>query len=171
MLFLLFLFLYLYIYFFIFILFIYLFILILILFIWFIIIFVVVFFERGGGEICINLLTMVPEVPEISQARVYGECMFYHNQTIFSSFILYLLRAPVLETSTSHWFLNQEKILHCISVYSYSLLCFSPQNLFALASDDDTEVRKNVCRALVMLLEVRLDRLIPHMQNIIEVNR
>ncbi|XP_071494400.1 transportin-1-like [Diadema antillarum] len=41
-------------------------------------------------------------------------------------------------------------------------------NLFALASDEDTEVRKNVCRALVMLLEVRLDRLIPHMQNIIE---
>lgn len=30
-------------------------------------------------------------------------------------------------------------------------------------------MRKNVCRALVMLLEVRLDRLLPHMHNIIEV--
>lgn len=43
------------------------------------------------------------------------------------------------------------------------------QNLFHLATDDDPEVRKNVCRALVMLLEVRMDRLIPHMHNIIEV--
>ena len=35
------------------------------------------------------------------------------------------------------------------------------QNLFYLANDDDPEVRKNVCRAIVMLLEVRLDRLVP----------
>ncbi|GIY25943.1 hypothetical protein CEXT_561712 [Caerostris extrusa] len=41
-------------------------------------------------------------------------------------------------------------------------------NLFHLASDEDPEVRKNVCRALVMLLEVRMDRLIPHMHHIIE---
>ena len=39
-----------------------------------------------------------------------------------------------------------------------------------LASDDDAEVRKNVCRALVMLLDVRMDRLVPHMHNIIEVS-
>lgn len=44
------------------------------------------------------------------------------------------------------------------------------QNLFHLASDEDPEVRKNVCRALVMLLEVRMDRLIPHMHHIIEVS-
>ena len=30
-------------------------------------------------------------------------------------------------------------------------------------------MRKNVCRALVMLLEVRADQLIPHMNNIVEV--
>uniref|UniRef100_A0AAQ5Z2F5 Transportin-1 n=1 Tax=Amphiprion ocellaris TaxID=80972 RepID=A0AAQ5Z2F5_AMPOC len=42
------------------------------------------------------------------------------------------------------------------------------ENLFALATDEEPEVRKNVCRALVMLLEVRLDRLLPHMHNIIE---
>lgn len=42
------------------------------------------------------------------------------------------------------------------------------ENLFHLASDEDSEVRKNVCRALVMLLEVRMDRLIPHIHNIIE---
>ncbi|XP_065331678.1 transportin-1 isoform X1 [Cloeon dipterum] len=41
-------------------------------------------------------------------------------------------------------------------------------SLFHLATDEDPEVRKNVCRALVMLLEVRMDRLIPHMHNIIE---
>ena len=28
------------------------------------------------------------------------------------------------------------------------------QNLFFLANDDDPEVRKNICRAIVMLLEV-----------------
>ncbi|XP_021370762.1 transportin-1-like isoform X2 [Mizuhopecten yessoensis] len=42
------------------------------------------------------------------------------------------------------------------------------ENLFFLATDDDTEVRKNVCRALVMLVEVRMDRLIPHINSIIE---
>ena len=40
--------------------------------------------------------------------------------------------------------------------------------LFSLVSDDDVEVRKNVCRAIVMLLEVRLDRLGPQMNNIID---
>lgn len=40
--------------------------------------------------------------------------------------------------------------------------------LFKLANDDEAEVRKNICRALVMLLEVRLDMLAPHMHNIIE---
>uniref|UniRef100_A0AAQ6A7B5 Transportin-1 n=1 Tax=Amphiprion ocellaris TaxID=80972 RepID=A0AAQ6A7B5_AMPOC len=42
------------------------------------------------------------------------------------------------------------------------------ESLFALAADEDSEVRKNVCRALVMLLEVRIDRLIPHMHSIIQ---
>ena len=42
------------------------------------------------------------------------------------------------------------------------------QNLFALAGDEEAEVRKNVCRALVMLLEARMDRLLPHMHNIVE---
>ena len=41
-------------------------------------------------------------------------------------------------------------------------------NLFFLANDDDPEVRKNICRAIVMLLEVRMDRLIPHMNSIID---
>ncbi|KAF5294727.1 hypothetical protein FQA39_LY00211 [Lamprigera yunnana] len=41
-------------------------------------------------------------------------------------------------------------------------------NLFLVATDDDAEVRKNVCRALVLLLEVRIDRLMPQMHNIIE---
>lgn len=41
-------------------------------------------------------------------------------------------------------------------------------NLFHVASDEDSEVRKNVCRALVMLLEVRMDKLMPHFENIIE---
>ncbi|NWJ08035.1 TNPO2 protein, partial [Crypturellus undulatus] len=42
------------------------------------------------------------------------------------------------------------------------------EHLFALAVDEDAEVRRNVCRALVMLLEVRVDRLIPHMHSIIQ---
>ncbi len=41
------------------------------------------------------------------------------------------------------------------------------ENLFLLADDTDLEVRKNVCKALVMLLEVKVDRLIPHMDAII----
>lgn len=50
------------------------------------------------------------------------------------------------------------------------VFCFkSIKGLMHLAADDDAEVRKNVCRALVMLLDVRMDRLVPHMHNIIEV--
>lgn len=44
------------------------------------------------------------------------------------------------------------------------------ENLFHLSTDEDHEVRKNVCRGLVMLLEVRMDRLMPHMNQIVEVN-
>lgn len=44
------------------------------------------------------------------------------------------------------------------------------EKLFQLSTDDDHEVRKNVCRGLVMLLEVRMDRLLPHMNQIIEVS-
>lgn len=43
------------------------------------------------------------------------------------------------------------------------------QGLFDVAGDDNADVRKNVCRALVMLLEVRASDLLPHMQPIIEV--
>ena len=42
------------------------------------------------------------------------------------------------------------------------------ENIFHLANDEDPEVRKNICRAIVMLLEVRMDRLVPHMSNIID---
>ena len=47
-------------------------------------------------------------------------------------------------------------------------MIFFLENLFFLANDDDPEVRKNICRAIVMLLEVRMDRLIPHMNSIID---
>ncbi|XP_018023344.1 transportin-1 isoform X1 [Hyalella azteca] len=42
------------------------------------------------------------------------------------------------------------------------------ENLFHLAMDEDPDVRKNVCRALVMLLDAHINSLIPHMNNIIE---
>jgi len=42
--------------------------------------------------------------------------------------------------------------------------------LFSLANDDNVDVRKNVCRALVMLQEVRVDRLRPQMTSIVEVS-
>jgi hypothetical protein len=42
------------------------------------------------------------------------------------------------------------------------------ENLFELANDNDLEVRKNVCKALVMLLEVKIDKLMPHMNAIIQ---
>jgi len=41
------------------------------------------------------------------------------------------------------------------------------ENLFVLADDTDLEVRKNVCKALVMLLEVKVEKLLPHMNDII----
>jgi hypothetical protein len=41
------------------------------------------------------------------------------------------------------------------------------ENLFVLADDTDLDVRKNVCKAIVMLLEVKIDKLLPHMNAII----
>ncbi|RKP06775.1 Transportin-PC [Thamnocephalis sphaerospora] len=40
--------------------------------------------------------------------------------------------------------------------------------LFTLATDQHADVRKHVCHALVMLLEVRPDVLLPHINNIVE---
>ena len=45
------------------------------------------------------------------------------------------------------------------------------QGLFEASGDDNADVRKNVCRALVMLLEVRATDLLQHMQPIIEVGQ
>lgn len=42
------------------------------------------------------------------------------------------------------------------------------QNLFDLSADEDAEVRKNVCKALVMLVEVRMDRLSLQITNLVE---
>ena len=38
-----------------------------------------------------------------------------------------------------------------------------------MSNDDDAEVRKNVCRAIVMLLEVKVEQLIPNMNSLVEV--
>lgn len=67
-------------------------------------------------------------------------------------------------SDTVHAVLSVIGLLH-LSSFSLPVV----QSLFALAGDEDSEVRKNVCRALVMLLEVRIDRLIPHMHSIIQV--
>ncbi|KAG9288008.1 hypothetical protein G9A89_017603 [Geosiphon pyriformis] len=40
--------------------------------------------------------------------------------------------------------------------------------LFKRANDENAEVRKNVCQALVMLLEVRPDKLMPEIANVVE---
>lgn len=55
-------------------------------------------------------------------------------------------------------------------IIEYKIIIYLLQNLFHLAVDDEAEVRKNVCRAIVMLLEVRMDRLLPHLHDIIEVS-
>lgn len=67
---------------------------------------------------------------------------------------------------------------HAISCVNQFIICRTQalmshidafiEGLFSLANDEDIEVRKNVCRALVMLQEVRMDKLRPQMKNIIE---
>ena len=42
------------------------------------------------------------------------------------------------------------------------------QGLFARASDESPEVRQQVCQALVMMLEVRPDTLLPHLPNLVD---
>lgn len=40
--------------------------------------------------------------------------------------------------------------------------------LFRLAMDPSSDVRKSLCQALVMLLEVALDKLMPHMREVVQ---
>ena len=44
------------------------------------------------------------------------------------------------------------------------------ENLFLLTTDEDVEVRRNLCKALVTLLDVRMDRLLPHLHEIVVVS-
>ena len=67
-------------------------------------------------------------------------------------------------------------VVLCTSLNSISLLSFHSfthslpqQSLFNMASSDDPEVRKGVCQALVVLMEVRPEILLPHLSAIIEV--
>ncbi|ANB15835.1 Kap104p [Sugiyamaella lignohabitans] len=39
--------------------------------------------------------------------------------------------------------------------------------LFSLASDNDSDIRRNICSAFVLLLEVRSDKLLPHLEGVI----
>ena len=41
--------------------------------------------------------------------------------------------------------------------------------LFGLANDPSTEIRKSLCQAVVMLLEVGLEKLMPHMADVVQV--
>lgn len=43
------------------------------------------------------------------------------------------------------------------------------QSLVKLANDGDSDVRRNVCRAFVMLLEIRIEALLPHFNQVVEV--
>ncbi|KAL1499861.1 hypothetical protein AB1Y20_012544 [Prymnesium parvum] len=42
------------------------------------------------------------------------------------------------------------------------------QALFGLANDPSSNVRKSLCQAVVMLLEVALDKLLPHMRDVVQ---
>ena len=59
-------------------------------------------------------------------------------------------------------------IVVCVSLLIHFASC--QQGLFEASGDDSVDVKKNVCRALVMLLEVRATDLLSHMQPIIEVS-
>ena len=47
-------------------------------------------------------------------------------------------------------------------------MCVCVQGLFSASGDDSPEVRKNVCHALVQLVEVGAADLLPHMHSIVE---
>lgn len=67
---------------------------------------------------------------------------------------------------------------HAIACLSYFVPTASPSlyahidqfiaKLFARASDDDPQVRRHVCQALVLLLAARADKLMPEMKNVAE---
>uniref|UniRef100_A0A146M7U2 Transportin-1 n=3 Tax=Lygus hesperus TaxID=30085 RepID=A0A146M7U2_LYGHE len=67
---------------------------------------------------------------------------------------------------------------HAISCMNFFVVSQNPvflrhvdlfmEGLFNLATDKDKEVCKHVCRALSLLLETKVDRLMPHMNGIVE---
>ena len=58
----------------------------------------------------------------------------------------------------------------CMRVLSIACMLVHWQGLFTNANDDNVDVRKNVCRALVMMMEIRIEQLIPHIHAIVEVS-
>lgn len=93
--------------------------------------------------------------------------------SIITSFVIIIFH--VLVTSFRLWNRNVgcDKAISTfcfLSIFLLLLIAYilPSQNLFHLAMDDDPDVRKNVCRALVMLLDAHISSLIPHMHNIIE---
>ena len=62
--------------------------------------------------------------------------------------------------------LNQFILLESQSLFAYIDAFLT--KLFALATDPDADVRKHVCQALVMLLDVRPDKIAPNLASIVE---
>ena len=58
----------------------------------------------------------------------------------------------------------------CVCVLPIACMSVHGQGLFTNANDDNVDVRKNVCRALVMMMEIRIEQLIPHIHAIVEVS-
>ena len=61
-------------------------------------------------------------------------------------------------------------VLQYLNAFSMLFLCcHGYQGLFLLAQDENIEVRKNVCRGLVLMTEMRIPQLVPHIHAIVEV--
>nr|VZI04587.1 unnamed protein product [Spirometra erinaceieuropaei] len=122
----------------------------------------------GSQDECLlqGTFDALKKICEDSKDALEDESLAAALQTLIPKFIQFFShprpKIRALSLSCANQFISNQSRVFLTHMDEYL------QALFALAEDVDREVVKNVCSALVLLVEVRVDVLLPHMKNIIE---
>ncbi|OON21171.1 HEAT repeat protein, partial [Opisthorchis viverrini] len=122
--------------------------------------------DSGDINVIEGAFGAIAKICEDSSAQLEDGRLSYPMTSLIPKFLQFTkhesakIRSYAL-ACTSHFINSRSQVL--LNFVDEFLHC-----LFALAEDVDSTVRRHVCSAFVQLLEAHLDRLLPHLPNIIE---
>ncbi|KAG5444482.1 Transportin-1 [Clonorchis sinensis] len=122
--------------------------------------------DSGDINVIEGAFGAIAKICEDSSAQLEDGRLSYPMTSLIPKFLQFTkhesakIRSYAL-ACTSHFINSRSQVL--LNFVDEFLHC-----LFALAEDVDATVRRHVCSAFVQLLEAHLDRLLPHLPNIIE---